>query len=162
MAQRSLAVGTPVGKIYGPVVRWGVTIQSSSVVERSAVNRLVVGSNPTSGAKILVAKLRLIAAPRIAVTAFHCSSRVHRQRICSNRGGNENGARVSGFFVPTNGGDFPIRFRSEATRHDCVTKVDRLVLHPSVLDGNSCGWAKNEAEWIRNEAMMANRRSHFF
>jgi hypothetical protein len=25
-------------------------IQSSSVVERSAVNRLVVGSNPTSGA----------------------------------------------------------------------------------------------------------------
>ena len=28
----------------------GETIQSSSVVERSAVNRLVVGSNPTSGA----------------------------------------------------------------------------------------------------------------
>ena len=28
----------------------GATIQSSSVVERSAVNRLVVGSNPTSGA----------------------------------------------------------------------------------------------------------------
>ena len=28
-------------------------IQSSSVVERSAVNRLVVGSNPTSGAKPL-------------------------------------------------------------------------------------------------------------
>ena len=28
-----------------------IAIQSSSVVERSAVNRLVVGSNPTSGAK---------------------------------------------------------------------------------------------------------------
>src|SRR5262245_26783393 len=28
------------------------TIQSSSVVERSAVNRLVVGSNPTSGANL--------------------------------------------------------------------------------------------------------------
>ncbi len=27
------------------------TIQRSSVVERSAVNRLVVGSNPTAGAK---------------------------------------------------------------------------------------------------------------
>ena len=30
----------------------GITIQSSSVVERSAVNRLVVGSNPTSGARL--------------------------------------------------------------------------------------------------------------
>ena len=29
-------------------------IQRSSVVERSAVNRLVVGSNPTAGAKFLV------------------------------------------------------------------------------------------------------------
>src|SRR5207247_9651795 len=29
-----------------------VAIQRSSVVERSAVNRLVVGSNPTAGAKI--------------------------------------------------------------------------------------------------------------
>ena len=28
-------------------------IQRSSVVERSAVNRLVVGSNPTAGAKIV-------------------------------------------------------------------------------------------------------------
>ncbi|MEY2500958.1 MAG: hypothetical protein QOI07_1292 [Verrucomicrobiota bacterium] len=31
----------------------GESFQSSSVVERSAVNRLVVGSNPTSGAKFL-------------------------------------------------------------------------------------------------------------
>ena len=35
---------------YTPRQSAGVTIQSSSVVERSAVNRLVVGSNPTSGA----------------------------------------------------------------------------------------------------------------
>ena len=33
-------------------------IQSSSVVERSAVNRLVVGSNPTSGAKLTRQSLR--------------------------------------------------------------------------------------------------------
>jgi predicted GIY-YIG superfamily endonuclease len=30
-----------------------IAIQSSSVVERSAVNRLVVGSNPTSGANFM-------------------------------------------------------------------------------------------------------------
>ena len=35
---------------YTPRQSAGETIQSSSVVERSAVNRLVVGSNPTSGA----------------------------------------------------------------------------------------------------------------
>ena len=34
--------------MHSPVFNW--VIQSSSVVERSAVNRLVVGSNPTSGA----------------------------------------------------------------------------------------------------------------
>jgi hypothetical protein len=36
-----------------PVV-WGKKIQRSSVVERSAVNRLVVGSNPTAGANSIV------------------------------------------------------------------------------------------------------------
>ncbi len=46
-AERTLAAETLVGKIYAPPRE---TIQSSSVVERSAVNRLVVGSNPTSGA----------------------------------------------------------------------------------------------------------------
>jgi hypothetical protein len=33
-------------------VSWPTTLLSSSVVERSAVNRLVVGSNPTSGATL--------------------------------------------------------------------------------------------------------------
>ena len=37
------------GKIY-PADFLALTIQRSSVVERSAVNRLVVGSNPTAGA----------------------------------------------------------------------------------------------------------------
>jgi hypothetical protein len=36
-----------------PVV-WAGKIQRSSVVERSAVNRLVVGSNPTAGASLIV------------------------------------------------------------------------------------------------------------
>ena len=39
-----------VGKIYAPAVARIKAIQRSSVVERSAVNRLVVGSNPTAGA----------------------------------------------------------------------------------------------------------------
>src|SRR5689334_6090868 len=37
------------GKVYA---RSGGIIQRSSVVERSAVNRLVVGSNPTAGANL--------------------------------------------------------------------------------------------------------------
>ena len=47
--KRALAAQSCVGKIYARQSA-GETIQSSSVVERSAVNRLVVGSNPTSGA----------------------------------------------------------------------------------------------------------------
>src|SRR5207248_8980745 len=35
------------------------SIQRSSVVERSAVNRLVVGSNPTAGAKTIRSRLPL-------------------------------------------------------------------------------------------------------
>jgi putative endonuclease len=42
------------GKIYAAKIGVAKTIQSSSVVERSAVNRLVVGSNPTSGAKFSI------------------------------------------------------------------------------------------------------------
>ena len=34
-----------------PLTVFNCVIQRSSVVERSAVNRLVVGSNPTAGAK---------------------------------------------------------------------------------------------------------------
>src|SRR5438105_5202566 len=45
-----LAVRYCVGKIYAPQLSERGTIQRSSVVERSAVNRLVVGSNPTAGA----------------------------------------------------------------------------------------------------------------
>jgi hypothetical protein len=39
-----------------PVV-WASKIQRSSVVERSAVNRLVVGSNPTAGANFTMLKI---------------------------------------------------------------------------------------------------------
>ena len=45
-----LAAQCRVGNIYGSQSS-AKTIQRSSVVERSAVNRLVVGSNPTAGAK---------------------------------------------------------------------------------------------------------------
>ena len=46
--KEALAVTDRAGKIYAPQPR--EKIQRSSVVERSAVNRLVVGSNPTAGA----------------------------------------------------------------------------------------------------------------
>src|SRR6266480_4249624 len=47
-----LAAGASVRKIYArPSEEIRNTFQRSSVVERSAVNRLVVGSNPTAGAK---------------------------------------------------------------------------------------------------------------
>src|SRR6266702_4131875 len=50
--KEALAATNCVGKIYAArFVRGKQTFQRSSVVERSAVNRLVVGSNPTAGAK---------------------------------------------------------------------------------------------------------------
>ena len=48
----ALAAAYRAGKIHAPQPR-EKKIQRSSVVERSAVNRLVVGSNPTAGAKFL-------------------------------------------------------------------------------------------------------------
>src|SRR6266536_6054322 len=45
--------GGPVRKVQRRSIG-RIAIQSSSVVERSAVNRLVVGSNPTSGANFNV------------------------------------------------------------------------------------------------------------
>ncbi len=48
-ATNLLAARRPVRKVQRRSIE-RITIQSSSVVERSAVNRLVVGSNPTSGA----------------------------------------------------------------------------------------------------------------
>ena len=50
--KRGLAVRGHLRKIAAPYLQ--VVIQRSSVVERSAVNRLVVGSNPTAGAKLTV------------------------------------------------------------------------------------------------------------
>ena len=50
------------GKIY-PADFLALTIQRSSVVERSAVNRLVVGSNPTAGA--ILADLVIVVLKRI-------------------------------------------------------------------------------------------------
>ena len=44
-----LAARVPLRKVQRRSIE-RIAIQSSSVVERSAVNRLVVGSNPTSGA----------------------------------------------------------------------------------------------------------------
>ena len=49
--KEALAATNCVGKIYAARFERGKqTFQRSSVVERSAVNRLVVGSNPTAGA----------------------------------------------------------------------------------------------------------------
>jgi hypothetical protein len=65
VAKEELAVNIPVGKIYA--LRSGARkIQRSSVVERSAVNRLVVGSNPTAGAKRTIrSRIVLIRQPRV-------------------------------------------------------------------------------------------------
>ena len=52
------------GTLASPDSDAGVMILGSSVVERSAVNRLVVGSNPTPGARV-VAPMTL-ELPRIA------------------------------------------------------------------------------------------------
>ena len=41
----------------------GVTFRDSSMVEHSAVNRRVVGSNPTRGAKISEERIRLLSRP---------------------------------------------------------------------------------------------------
>ena len=51
--KEELAGAGATGKVYAPEGdrRAKTRIQRSSVVERSAVNRLVVGSNPTAGAK---------------------------------------------------------------------------------------------------------------
>src|SRR5713101_4418930 len=52
--KEALAATNCVGKIYAARFERGKqTFQRSSVVERSAVNRLVVGSNPTAGANAL-------------------------------------------------------------------------------------------------------------
>ena len=50
-ATNLLAARRAVRKVQRRSIERIIPIQSSSVVERSAVNRLVVGSNPTSGAK---------------------------------------------------------------------------------------------------------------
>ena len=52
-ATKLLAAPARLGKFHA--AQPSATIQSSSVVERSAVNRLVVGSNPTSGANFKTA-----------------------------------------------------------------------------------------------------------
>ena len=60
-----------IGSCLKPIVRenthslFNWVIQSSSVVERSAVNRLVVGSNPTAGA--ILADLVIIVVEAISV-----------------------------------------------------------------------------------------------
>ena len=51
--RKGLADTRGVGNILRPPIG-GIRIQRSSVVERSAVNRLVVGSNPTAGANNLL------------------------------------------------------------------------------------------------------------
>src|SRR2546426_410162 len=48
--KEALAARYCAGKIYAAAQSGAKRIQRSSVVERSAVNRLVVGSNPTAGA----------------------------------------------------------------------------------------------------------------
>ena len=61
------------GKVYAAQTM-SLKIQSSSVVERSAVNRLVVGSNPTSGAVI---HKQLLVSPtdmRVKLTAIRLTS----------------------------------------------------------------------------------------
>jgi hypothetical protein len=56
-----------------PVV-WAGKIQRSSVVERSAVNRLVVGSNPTAGA-ILIGLLEQDSVTYVTrICPAHCAA----------------------------------------------------------------------------------------
>ena len=76
----------------------GAKIQSSSVVERSAVNRLVVGSNPTSGAKphapLFRGRKGVPAAPQRYGTAqikrgIFLASKIVRSAQHNNRRGSE-------------------------------------------------------------------------
>ena len=68
--KEALAATDRAGKMYASQLVTK-TIQRSSVVERSAVNRLVVGSNPTAGANFSMDELLRLRSAKSRWQALH-------------------------------------------------------------------------------------------
>src|SRR6266849_5835422 len=81
--KEALAATNCVGKIYAARFERGKqTFQRSSVVERSAVNRLVVGSNPTAGANLRLVPENVAARPFVPKPLWLRGFTIGRRQVC--------------------------------------------------------------------------------